>query len=71
VLWSRFSSRICLYFALFIFPSILTSLPGPEKRPHRMMLPPPWFTVEMVPSFLQTRRLAFMPNLVSHGLIVL
>ena len=28
-LWSRFSSRITLYFALFIFPSILTSLPVP------------------------------------------
>ena len=46
----EFSSRIALYFALFIFPSILTSLPVPaaEKHPHSMMLPPPFFTVGMV-----------------------
>ncbi|KAK6303896.1 hypothetical protein J4Q44_G00263500 [Coregonus suidteri] len=44
-----------LYFAPFIFPSILTSLPVPatEKHPHSMMLPPPSFTVGMVPGFLQ------------------
>ena len=43
-----------LYFAPFIFPSILTSLPVPaaEKHPHSMMLTPPCFTVEMVPGFL-------------------
>ena len=37
---SRFSSRIFLYFAPFIFPSILTSLPVPaiEKHPHNLML---------------------------------
>ena len=53
---SRFSSRISLYFALFIFASILTSLPVPaaEKHPHSMMLPPPCCTVGMVPGFLQT-----------------
>ena len=45
-LWSRFSSRICLYLAPFIVSSILTSLPVPaaEKQPHSMMLPPPCFT---------------------------
>ena len=55
-LWSRFYSRISLYFAPFIFPSVLTSLPVPtaEKHPHSMMLPPPCFTVRMVPDFLQT-----------------
>ena len=39
----------------FIFPSILTSLPVPaaEKHPHSIMLPPPCFTVGMVPVFLQ------------------
>jgi hypothetical protein len=43
-------------FALFIFTSILTSFPVPdaEKHPHSMMLPPPCFTVLMVPGFLQT-----------------
>ena len=41
--------------APFIFPSILTSLPGSaaEKHPHSMMLPPPCFTIGMVPCFLQ------------------
>ena len=45
-----------LYFAPFIFPSILTSLPVPtaEKHPHRTMLPTPCFPVGMVPDFLQT-----------------
>uniref|UniRef100_A0A8C8G3M0 Dopamine beta-hydroxylase n=1 Tax=Oncorhynchus tshawytscha TaxID=74940 RepID=A0A8C8G3M0_ONCTS len=52
---SRFSSRISLYFAPSIFPSILTSLPIPatEKHPHSMMPPPPCFIVGMVPGFLQ------------------
>ena len=31
-LWSWFSSRISLYFAPFIFPSILTSLPIPAAE---------------------------------------
>ncbi len=46
-LWRRFSSRISLYLAAFIFPSIATSRPVPaaEKHPHSMMLPPPCFTV--------------------------
>ena len=56
-LWSRFSSRISLYFAPFVFPSNLTSLPATEKHRHSMMLPPR-FTVGMVPGFLQTWRLA-------------
>jgi hypothetical protein len=47
VLWRRFSSRISLYFAPFIFPLILTSIPVPagEKHYHSMMLPPPCFTL--------------------------
>ena len=51
--WSRFSIWIFLYFAPFIFPSLLTSLPvsGAEKLPHSMMLPPPCFTVGMVLGF--------------------
>ena len=42
---SRISTTISLFFALFIFPSILTSLPVPaaEKHPHSMMLLPPCF----------------------------
>uniref|UniRef100_A0A4W5MQS5 BRMS1 like transcriptional repressor b n=1 Tax=Hucho hucho TaxID=62062 RepID=A0A4W5MQS5_9TELE len=46
---------ISLYVALYIFPPILTSLPVPaaEKHPCSMMLPPPCFTVGMVPGFLQ------------------
>ena len=54
-LWSMFSSRISLYFALFFFALILTSFPVPaaEKHPHSMMLlPPPCFTVGMVPGVL-------------------
>uniref|UniRef100_A0A674EWI5 Serine/threonine-protein kinase MRCK alpha n=1 Tax=Salmo trutta TaxID=8032 RepID=A0A674EWI5_SALTR len=55
LLLCRFSSRITLHFAPFIFTSILTSLPVPaaEKHPHSVMLPPPCFTVGMVPGFLQ------------------
>uniref|UniRef100_A0A674EWK9 Serine/threonine-protein kinase MRCK alpha n=1 Tax=Salmo trutta TaxID=8032 RepID=A0A674EWK9_SALTR len=55
MLLCRFSSRITLHFAPFIFTSILTSLPVPaaEKHPHSVMLPPPCFTVGMVPGFLQ------------------
>ena len=34
VLWSRFSSRSSLYFAPFIFPSILTILPVPATKKH-------------------------------------
>ena len=75
------SSRISLYFAPFIFPSILTSLPVPaaEKHPHSLMLPLPCYTVGMVPGFLQTLgiqatefNLGFIrpENLVSHGLRV-
>ncbi len=65
-LWRRFSSRISLYLAAFIFPSIATSRPVPaaEKHPHSMMLPPPCFTVGTVldrwwavPGFLHTYRL--------------
>ena len=46
----KFSSRIFLYFAPHIFPSILTSatVPAHEKHPHNMMLPPLCFTVGMV-----------------------
>uniref|UniRef100_A0A8C7Q253 Fibronectin type-III domain-containing protein n=1 Tax=Oncorhynchus mykiss TaxID=8022 RepID=A0A8C7Q253_ONCMY len=32
--WRRFSSRISLFFALFIFPSILTSLQVPATEKH-------------------------------------
>ena len=78
-LWSRFSSMISLYFAPFIFPSILTSLPVPatEKHPHNMTLTPPFFTIGMVPGFRQAWRLAFRlgfirpENLLSHGQRVL
>ena len=59
------------YIAAFIFPLILTSLPVPaaKKHPHSMMLPSPWFTVNMVlarwwavSGFLQKWSLAFRPN---------
>ncbi len=71
-LWRRFSSRISLYLAAFIFPSIATSRPVPaaEKHPHSMMLPPPCFTVGTVldrwwavPGFLHTYH-AIKPRLV-------
>ena len=60
------------FYFPFVFPLILTSLPVPatEKHPHSMMLPPPCFTVGMVPGFLQTWHLAFRPKsyiLVSSG----
>ncbi len=70
-LWIRFSSRISLYLAAFIFPSIATSRPVPaaEKHPHSMMLPPPCFTVGTVldrwwavPGFLHTYRLELRPK---------
>ncbi len=70
-LWRRFSSRIYLYLAAFIFPSIATSRPVPaaEKHPHSMMLPPPCFTVGTVldrwwavPGFLHTYRLELRPK---------
>ena len=67
-LCSTFSSRISLYFAPFIFPSILTSLPvtAAEKHPHSMMLPPPSFTVDgewcQVSSRRDTWHLAFRPK---------
>jgi hypothetical protein len=63
-LWNRFSSKISLYFAPFIFPLIPSSLPvlAADKHPHSMMLPPPCFTVGMVSGLLQTWRLAFRPN---------
>ncbi len=70
-LWRRFSSRISLYLAAFIFPSIATSHPVPaaEKHPHSMMLPPPCFTVGTVldrwwavPGFLHTYRLELRPK---------
>ena len=59
---SRFSSRLPLYFAPFIFSSILSSLPVPaaEKYLHSMMLPSPCSTVGMVPGFLQTWHLAHL-----------
>ncbi len=70
-LWRRFSSRISLYLAAFIFPSIATNRPVPaaEKHPHSMMLPPPCFTVGtvldrwwVVPGFLHTYRLELRPK---------
>ncbi len=82
-LWRRFSSRMSLYLAAFIFPSIATSRPVPaaEKHPHSMMLPPPCFTVGTVldrwwavPGFLHTYRLELRPKssiLVSSDQIIL
>ncbi len=67
----KVSSRISLYLAAFIFPSIATSRPVPaaEKHPHSMMLPPPCFTVGTVldrwwavPGFLHTYRLELRPK---------
>ena len=48
-----FFSVLC---SIHLFPSILTSLPvtAADKHTHSMMLPPPCFTVGMVPGFLQT-----------------
>uniref|UniRef100_A0A8C7LIM7 Uncharacterized protein n=1 Tax=Oncorhynchus mykiss TaxID=8022 RepID=A0A8C7LIM7_ONCMY len=45
-----FSSRMVLYLAPSIFPSILTifSVPAEEKQAQTMMLPPPCLTVGMV-----------------------
>ena len=79
----RFSSRISLYFSPLIFASILTSLPllAAEKHLHSMMLPPPCFTVGMVPGSsdltlgiqAEEFNLGFIrpENLVSHGLRVI
>ena len=63
-LWSRFSSRISLYIAPFIFPSILTSLhvPAAEKHPHSMILRPPCFSVGMVSGLLQMWCMTFRPK---------
>ena len=78
--WSRFSSRISLYFALFIFASILINHPVPvaEKHSHSMILPPPCFTAGFPPDVtlgIQAKvfNLGFIrpENLVSHGLNVL
>ncbi len=77
-LWRRFSSRISLYLAAFIFPSIATSRPVPaaEKHPHSMMLPPPCFTVGTVldrwwavPGFSQHRPLRIKAKKFYLGLI--
>jgi hypothetical protein len=73
LLWSRFSSRITVYFAPFTFPSILTSLPVPatEKHAHRIMLPPPCLTVDVMLG-IQAKEfnLGFIrpENVVSHDL---
>ena len=70
-LWSRFSSRIYLYLAPFIVPSILTRLPvlATEKHPPSMMLPARCFTVGMVLNgwwavlrFCQMQHFTFMPK---------
>jgi hypothetical protein len=48
-----------LYFAPFIFVSVLTSLsvPAAEKHPHSMMLPPR-FIVGMVTGLLPVKEMA-------------
>ncbi len=70
-LWRRFSSRISLYLAAFIFPSMqpVRPVPAAEKHPHSMMLPPPCFTFGTildrwwaVPGFLHTYRLELRPK---------
>ena len=61
-LWSRFSLRSALYFASFILILTSLSVPAAERHPHSMMLPPPCFTVGLVPGFLQTGHLAVRPN---------
>ena len=58
--------QVSLYTLLHsYFPSILTSLsvPAAEKHPYSLMLPPPYFTIGMVPGFLQT----FRPKFLSWG----
>ena len=49
-----FTKDLCTFLCSF-FPSILTSLPvsAAEKHPHSMMLPPPCFTIGMVPGLFQ------------------
>jgi hypothetical protein len=61
VLWSRFSSRISLYFSLLIFPLILTSLPVhiAEKHPH---------TVDAASTMLHHRDGAKFPPDVTLGI---
>ena len=68
---SRFISRISLYMAPFIVPSMIWSLPVPweEKQPHTMILPPPNFTVGIVlfgwcavPFLLQTWCVVWQPK---------
>uniref|UniRef100_A0A674F0U8 GRIP1 associated protein 1 n=1 Tax=Salmo trutta TaxID=8032 RepID=A0A674F0U8_SALTR len=34
--------------------NVLSLVPAPKKHPHSMMLPPPCFSIGMVPGFLQT-----------------
>jgi hypothetical protein len=68
-----FSSSISLFFALFIFPSILNSLPAAEKHHHSMILPPPCFTVGMGARFPSDVTLGIQAkhfNLGSYGLRV-
>ena len=78
VLWSKFSSKISLYFASFIFASILTSfpVPAPEKIPatmrhcrHGARIPPD----VMIGIQAKKLNLGFIrpENLVSHGLRLL
>ena len=71
VLWSRFSSRISMYFAPFIFALILTGLPVPNIMLHRRdgaRLPPDVMLCIQAKEF----NLGFIrpENLVSHGLRV-
>jgi hypothetical protein len=40
----------------------LNNIPTAEKHPHSMMLPPPCFTVGVVPGFFQMWLLAFRPK---------
>ncbi len=73
-LWRRFSSRISLYLAAFIFPSIATSRPVPaaENTPtawcchhHASLLGLYWTGDELVPGFLHTYRLELRQKVLS------